>query len=197
MAIVALAVEPMPYQPPYKPDYKPEYKPVDDDEVAACSKNTTKPWCLEDSEYPVYDVQYALDQHYEAALTLYKDTEVDTENSVDTLKKLVQETYLCPSATSYVQPLRAINVDGKWRVIINKVESYNYKFDQHVRIEECDAAVETACPLVPSCYQSKCVQKSIFHRFLVYDPNDYYFPFAIETFKLPASCACVVGAFSL
>ena len=39
------------------------------------------------------------------------------------------------------------------------------------------------------------LQKSLYHRFLVYDPYDKYFPFAIETFKLPASCACYNGAF--
>ena len=38
-------------------------------------------------------------------------------------------------------------------------------------------------------------QKSLYHRFLVYDPYDKYFPFAIETFKLPASCACYNGAY--
>ena len=175
--------------------YKPyEYKP--EPEVPACSENTTKPWCLEDSEYPAYDVVYALDQHYEAVLTLYKDVAVNTENSVDTLTTIEQETYLCPSATAYVQPLRAVNVHGKWRVIVNKVESYGYKFDQSARVEECAAeAVAAPCPLVPDCYESKCLQKSIYHRFLVFDPTDYYFPFAIENFKLPASCACFVGAF--
>ena len=33
-------------------------------------------------------------------------------------------------------------------------------------------------------------------RFLVYDPYDHYFPFAIETFKLPASCACHNGPYA-
>lgn len=175
---------------PYAPKYEPE--------VPACSKNTTKPWCLEDSEYPSYDVVYALDQHYDAVRALYKNVAVDTENSVDTLSKLVDETYLCPSTTSYVQPLRAVNVEGKWRVIVNKVESYGVKFDQHARVEECDADnAGKSCPLVPDCYESKCLQKNVYHRFLVYDPYDYYFPFAIENFKLPASCACFVGAFAL
>ena len=32
-------------------------------------------------------------------------------------------------------------------------------------------------------------------RFLVYDPKDYYFPFSIETFRLPSSCACSNAAF--
>jgi len=177
------------YKAPY-PEQKYEH------EVPECSKNTTKPWCLEDSDYPTYDVVYALNQHYDAVLALYKNVVTDTANSVDGLEELVQETYLCPSTTAYVQPLRAVNVEGKWRVIVNKVESYNYKFDQHARVEECDAdAAGAACPLVPVCYESKCIQKSIYHRALVFDPTDYYFPFAIENFKLPASCACFVGAF--
>lgn len=178
------------YAKPGYPDAK--YEP----EIPACSKNTTKNWCLEDTEYPVKDVVYALDQHYEAVLALYKDVAVSTENSVDILNKIEEETYLCPSVTAYVQPLRAVNVGGKWRLIVNKVESYSYKFDQHARVEECDVAAAGApCPLVPSCYESKCLQKNVYHRFLVYDPSDYYFPFAIESFQLPASCACFVGAY--
>ena len=35
------------------------------------------------------------------------------------------------------------------------------------------------------------------YRFLVYDPCDQYFPFAVETFKLPASCACSLGAYEI
>lgn len=195
---VVSAMASSPYSKPapyYKPaGYDAKYEP----EIPACSKNTTTAWCLQDSEYPAYDVVYALDQHYDAVLSLYKDVAVTTVNSVDTLKAMAEETYLCPSLTAYVQPLRAINVEGKWRVIVNKVESYNDKFDQHARVEECDAsAVNEPCPLVPTCYQSKCVQKNIYHRFLVFDPYDFYFPFAIENFKLPASCACFVGAFSL
>ena len=99
-----------------------------------------------------------------------------TASSVDGLDKLGDEVYLCPSATGYVQPLRAMNVDGKWRTIVNRVESYGIKYTQTARVEECNVVVGTTCSLVPSCYQSKCVQKTVFHRFLVYDANDYTFP---------------------
>ena len=36
-----------------------------------------------------------------------------------------EETYLCPSETAYIRPLRAINTDGKWRVIINNLKQAN------------------------------------------------------------------------
>ena len=137
-----------------------------------------------------------MEQYYEAVRFLYDDVKAETSNSVDTLNSIEEETYLCPSTSSYVKPLRAVNTEGKWRIIVNQVDSYGFKLDQHVRLEECSEA-EVACPLIPSCYESKCLQKQIYHRFLVFDPYDYYFPFTIETFKLPASCACFVAEFSL
>ena len=65
------------------------------------------------------------------------------------------------------------------------------------RVEECLDSGE-ACPLIPHGprhYESKCVQKFTYQRMLVYDPYDKYLPFAVETFKLPTSCACHVGEY--
>ena len=164
-------------------------------DVPLCAKDSAGLMCLKDAEYPVDDIQQALDQHFQAVQALYKDVMANTANSVHYLNKLEEETYLCPSATYYAQPLRAVNTEGKWRIIVNRAESYGMNFDQTARVEECQTAIESPCPLVPSCYESKCIQKNVFHRFLVYDPYDQYFPFAVESFKLPASCGCVVGAF--
>lgn len=125
---------------------------------------------------------------------LYKDVLANTENSVDRLVELGQETYLCPSTTGYLMPLRAINTAGKWRIVVNGVKAHYETLTQTARVEECSTP-GSPCPLVPACYDTSCVQKSLYHRFLVYDPYDKYFPFAIETFKLPASCACYNGAF--
>jgi asparagine synthetase B (glutamine-hydrolysing) len=64
---------------------------------------------------------------------------------------------------TWFQPLRAVNTDGKWRVIVNGVK-YNYEtLTQTARIEECTTA-GSACPLVPPCYETKCLQKNIYHR---------------------------------
>ena len=59
--------------PSYGASYKayPTAKYYDEDPL--CSKNTSnKPWCLEDDDYPLYEVQAALDQHYQAVQALYK-----------------------------------------------------------------------------------------------------------------------------
>ena len=48
-------------------------------------------------------MESALQYHYDGVQTIYKDVLANTDNSVDRLKELVEETYLCPSKTSYIQ----------------------------------------------------------------------------------------------
>jgi hypothetical protein len=58
----------------------------------------------------------------------------------------------------------------------------------------CDV-IEYNCIQSTDCYDSKCVQKYNYHRFLVYNPKDYYYPFRVESFKLPSSCDCKAGGY--
>jgi len=160
-----------------------------------CAKDNPKTWCLTDDEYPTYEIQKAAEYHFDKVQALYKDIDANTKNSVDRLKELAQETYLCPSETQYIKPKRAVNVDWKWRIIVNDVKAHYDTLTQTARIEECKTAGES-CPLVPPCYETKCLQKNIYHRFLVFDPYDEYLPFKIESFKLPSACACYNGAFA-
>merc|ERR1740137_96109 len=105
----APAYKPRPtyHQPAYKP--APTYK-HHEPAVPACAANTTKPWCLEDTEYPTYEIKHAANANYEKLLSLYADVaDLNTELSVERPNILEEETYLCPSETAYVQPLRAIN----------------------------------------------------------------------------------------
>merc|ERR1712038_2014840 len=180
------AVHPAPYEPyPPAPYHEPVHHPVhhpapapyhepkahpkpDNYKPPKCSVGNPKTWCLEDPEYPAYEIEHALQYHYEGVQAIYKDVLANTENSVERLKEIVEETYLCPSVTAYIQPRRAVNTAGKWRIVVNGVKAH---------------------------YETKCLQKNIYHRFLVYDPYDQYFPFAIETFKLPSACACYNGAY--
>ena len=128
-----------------------------------CSLNTTAAWCLEDAEYPGAEISHAIEYNYAGVAALYKDVLANTDNSVDRLVELSQETFLCPSTTSYLTPLRALNTAGKWRVVVNGVKAHYETLTQTARVEECSTAGE-ACPLVPHCYNTKCVQKNIYHR---------------------------------
>ena len=155
--------------PGYHPAPPPQYKEAPAphyDGPPACSKNTTKSWCLEDSEYPAYEISQAIEYNYAGVAALYKDVLANTENSVDRLLELGQETYLCPSVTAYVTPLRAVNSAGKWRIIVNGVSAHYETLTQTARVEECSTAGE-ACPLVPDCYITSCNQKSIYHRLVI------------------------------
>ncbi|XP_066942633.1 neurotrophin 1-like [Macrobrachium rosenbergii] len=192
-------------QPSYRPapSYHPapSYKPAPSyhskPEVPACAELTNSTWCLEDEEYPEYEIKHAIQYHLDKFNALYADVaDLNTELSVERPDTLEEETYLCPSETSYIRPLRAQNTEGKWRVVINEINVHYKTFTQTARIEECLTAGEE-CPKVPMCYESTCLQKSVYHRFVVYDPYDQYFPFAIESFKLPASCACLLGAYTI
>ncbi|XP_042859258.1 protein spaetzle-like [Penaeus japonicus] len=181
-------------EPAYHP--QPSYE-HHEPEIPACVELTNATYCLEDEEYPEYEIKHAIQYHLDKFNHLYADVaDLDTELSVERPETLDEETYLCPSETAYIRPLRAQNTEGKWRVVVNEIELHYKTFTQTARVEDCLTAGED-CPKVPMCYESKCLQKSIYHRFLVYDAYDKYFPFAIETFKLPASCACLLGAYTI
>ena len=159
-------------------------------EVPACAANNTKSWCLEDEEYPKYDIIYAAQYYQFYLLSQYADVvDLDTELSVDRPNSLLEETYLCPTETGYIRPLRIQDQHGKWRIIVNNVKLQYKTLTQTTRIEECLSSGEP-CQLVPECMGSYCHQKNIYHRFLVYDPYETYYPFSVETFKLPSSCSC-------
>ena len=46
---------------------------------------------------------------------------------------------------------------------MNGVKAHYETLTQTARVEECSTAGE-ACPLVPHCYNTKCIQKNIYHR---------------------------------
>ena len=166
-----------------------------DDKVPECSTTTYKPWCLNDPEYPDHEIAQAARKHQHKLLQLYIDhPELSEENSLISYPADgADHTPLCPSESTRIQPLRALNSEGKWRIVVNGIKVGYEILTQTAAIDEC-ISTDEPCPLVPHCNESKCLQKSIFQRLLVYDPYDVYFPFAIDTFKLPKSCSCFLGA---
>lgn len=164
-------------------------------EVPACAANSSRPWCLEDAEYPTKEIEHAAEHYFHSLLPLYTDVaNLNTELSVDPpVNTLQDETYLCASSIAYVKPLRVVNADGRWRIVVNNVKLYKNTLTQTARVETCGAP-GASCPKVPDCLESSCHEKSVYHRFLVYDPYDLHLPFGIESFKLPSACACYLGA---
>ena len=57
--------------------------------------------CLDDDEYPVFDVENAIFYHYFSIASMYKDVQLETQNSVSRIRSEREETYLCSSSVQY------------------------------------------------------------------------------------------------
>ncbi|CAL4116968.1 unnamed protein product [Meganyctiphanes norvegica] len=178
-----------------------------------CVDNSTLSYCLEDEEYPEYELKawihadpifakkYAdvpdqsaddlvegITKDQEAGFDYSFYTGASTGDSPYDLSHWTgPEGYLCPSDVVYGMPKRARNVEGKWRVIINNV----HYFTQTVRMETCQFPA-AACRALPPCYNSSCTQKSVHHRLLSWDPCNPYKGIFIDSYKLPSACSCYI-----
>ena len=97
------------------------------------------------------------------------------------------EGFICPSDVNYARPLRAKNVNGEWRVIV-QAEAWP-TYGQTQRVETC-LFPEAACRTLAPCYHSKCLQKYVYHRMLSFNPCDPYKGLFIDIYKLPSACSC-------
>lgn len=95
--------------------------------------------------------------------------------------------YICPSTVSYVQPRRAKNTDGNWKVILNLRERYKGQdYKQNVRLEQC-MYTGRECSFTSAFYQSQCVQKFNNNRLLAWTEDK---GIHLDVFKLPVACSC-------
>ena len=105
--------------------------------------------CLDDNEYPLYDIENSLFYHHHSVYQMYKDVHnINTQNSVANITTLRDETYLCPSTVKYVKPVRAINSKGEWRIVLNHLRSKDDFISQTIRVELCVDPGQP-CPKVP------------------------------------------------
>ena len=92
---------------------------------------------------------------------------------------------ICPSQVLYARPVRAKNVDGEWRVIVQNVIGYT----QTQRVEMC-LYPGAPCRTLAPCYHSACVQQFVHHRILSYDPCEPKRGIFIDVYKFPSACSC-------
>ena len=180
-----------------------------------CAYNGTN-FCLEDPDYPVYEVKSAITADYLFAKKYADIAEQSADDLVDYVSRKQEygfdysyytgvstghspydlshwtgsDGYICPSYVTYAMPRRAKNVEGLWRVIVNDVHYYT----QTARLETC-LYPDAACRALAPCYHSHCTQKYIYHRMLSYDPCDPYKGLFIDIFKFPSACSCHVAAY--
>jgi len=231
LALAGVALGSAPHHPPaygYQP--RPAYHPApayghpapkyehaycDPTAAPACNANSTLSYCLEDDEYPTYEIKGAISADHLFAKKYADVADQSADDLVDMVTKDQEEAfdysyytgastgdspydvthwagpegYICPSDVVYATPKRAQNVEGKWRVIVNDVHYYS----QTARLETC-LFPEAACRALAPCYQSHCTQKSVYHRLLSFDPCDPYKGLFIDIYKLPSACSCHIPA---
>ncbi|XP_057378132.1 gamete and mating-type specific protein A-like [Daphnia carinata] len=194
----------------YEKKYQSPYDYCNPRKAPKCSNNGTETFCLKDAEYPVQEVKYAID-YDPLVLTKYADVaDQSADNLVDGLTSLAEEHfdysdyhgssfekghwvgdegYICPSDVLYTRPVRAVNADGEWRVIVQDIAWPGYTQTQ--RTETC-LFPGASCRTLAACYRSECLQQYIYHRMLSFDPCDPQKGIFIDVYKMPSACACHV-----
>uniref|UniRef100_A0A0P5PRS6 Uncharacterized protein n=1 Tax=Daphnia magna TaxID=35525 RepID=A0A0P5PRS6_9CRUS len=213
-ALAEAAADPQHYpKPAYPAPYsqKSEYNYCDPRKAPKCAEKGNETFCLKDSEYPLKEVKYAI-EYDPLVLMKYADVaDQSADNLVDGLTSLSEnhfdypdyhgktfeksnwvgdEGYICPSDVLYTRPLRAVNTDGEWRVIVQDIAWPGYTQTQ--RIETCLFA-GASCRTVAPCYGSKCLQKYVYQRMLSFDPCDPEKGIFVDIYKLPSACSCRVS----
>ncbi|KAK2725765.1 uncharacterized protein LOC136031678 isoform X2 [Artemia franciscana] len=188
-----------------KPYEKPAY--CDSRTPPICAKDAPFGYCSIDEEYPfellnkllgesIFLARQYSDLKDQSAQDLVNEVSKKQEESFDysfytgaftfdTTHWIGPEGYICPSDVAYERPLRAVNANGEWRVIVNDPSHCT----QTQRVEICRNP-EGACRLLAPCYKSRCIQKFASHRILSFDPCHPEKGLFIDSFRLPSACSC-------
>ncbi|XP_067133384.1 uncharacterized protein [Centruroides vittatus] len=122
-------------------------------EPPGCVNGTNTTFCLEDDEYPSEIIRLSMNNNQFLLERILADpTDSSSINLVEgvdgnSTSGNIREkngtgsrdgNYICSSTVTYARPLRASNIDGDWKVIVNlKEREGGAKYSQTVRLEEC------------------------------------------------------------
>jgi hypothetical protein len=197
--------QPTGYSPSPAPSYGNDY--CDPKQPPKCAHYNQSTFCFEDPEYPEYEIKQKLEEDKNIQKKIADVASQSADDLVEYISKHQEENfdysfynaghldkthwtgpegYICPSDVAYGRPLRAQNVKGEWRVIVNL-----HYYTQTARFETC-LFPQTACRLIAPCYKSQCLQKYVYERLLSYDPCDPYKGLFIDMYKIPSACSCHV-----
>lgn len=96
----------------------------------------------------------------------------------------------CLATTLWVKPIRARNIDGNWRVIVQDA----HDVIQRERVVSCltpDATCYVQQYFNPVyCHNSRCSQQFHVRKLLAFDPCNPVRGVFIDSFKMPSACSC-------
>ena len=97
----------------------------------------------------------------------------------------------CPSVDGRIKPIRARNVHGDWRVIVQDVGFISQQ--EHISVclrpeEPC----EQGAGFLP-CLRPYCRQQTSVRRLLAYDPCNPRRAVFVDRFQLSSQCSCLLS----
>lgn len=100
---------------------------------------------------------------------------------------------VCLSLTVTMKPLRARNLDGDWRVIVQDVRD----IIQRQQMSICSSP-DTGCQNPDHfsrafCFNGKCNQKFVVQKFLAFDPCNPDRDVFVDSFKMQSECNCRIS----
>lgn len=152
-----------------------------------CSDNDT--FCEDVTNYPEEQVKILVGSNSSALRFLQKNAQPDVSDSILHRKRPTEvdekEKRVCDVITKTVFPKAAKTSNNVWKYVVNADTTYK----QGIEIEQCSKE-NSPCNLC-TAEKSRCVQKFIGRKMLVFDENelDSY----IDLFNFPAACICYVS----
>lgn len=119
------------------------------------------------------------DDHHATSVHLKTNRQLEEENT-------------CPAMLLHVNPIRAENTKGHWRVIVQDLKGVH----QRERIIMC-LHEESSCREIDydQCHTSRCSQQLRRRRLLAYDPCHPERGVFVDTFNFPSACSCHTSSF--
>ena len=97
----------------------------------------------------------------------------------------------CPVISGDIKPIRARNVMGDWRVLVQDVGLVS----QVERVSIClrpEQPCQQGAGNLP-CYRSYCRQLTSARNLLAFDPCDPHRGIFVDRFKFPSECSCLLS----
>lgn len=155
--------------------------------VVKCSEDDA--FCEDVANYPTEEVKTLVSSNTTALRFLQQNAQDETSDSIFKRKRPTEgdekEKRVCDVITRTVFPKAAKSAKNVWKYVVNTDTTYK----QGIEIEQCSK--ENAPCNLCTAEKSRCVQKFIGRKMLVFDENelDSY----IDLFNFPAACICYVS----
>ncbi|XP_057378565.1 protein spaetzle 4-like [Daphnia carinata] len=162
--------------------------------VKYCNPNAPPPcvnkrfgFCISDDDYPDDDIKLATE--FSELADKFSSKSIGDDEPVNSLANAVNNTG-CVTTSLIVKPLRARNIDGDWRVIVQDARNI-FQWTLMVVCSNTDASCHNPERITPVfCFNGKCKQLFAVRRLLAFDPCNPDRQVFVDSFKLPTECSC-------